>query len=88
MHFSGIHVTVPADAVRESAARLGSLPGVEVHYTYPESGSLILVLETRTLAEQEGGFRRVRDCSPVLAAELVYYYDDSGNTNPSEGGGE
>jgi nitrate reductase NapAB chaperone NapD len=83
MHFSGIHVTVRPSAIRESVDLLESCPGVEVHYCYPESGSLIVVLETRTLAEQEGGFQRIRDCSFVLAAELVYYYDDSKNTTPS-----
>ena len=53
---------------------LESLPGVEVHYSYPSQGRLILVQETSTLAEQEQSLRRIQDHPEVLMAELVYHY--------------
>ena len=59
-----------ANCIRE----LESLPGVEVHHSYPSQGRLILVQETSSLAEQVESLRRIQDHPEVLMAELVYHY--------------
>jgi nitrate reductase NapD len=63
---------------------LESLPGVEVHHSYPSQGRLILVQETSTVAEQKDGLRRIQVHPEVLMAELVYHY--AGESDPATPG--
>ncbi len=74
MHYSGILVASAPDRLPACAAALSGLPGLEIHYSYPELGRLIVVQETRTRAEQEEGLRRIQGQPGVLYAELVYYH--------------
>jgi nitrate reductase NapAB chaperone NapD len=64
-------------------ADLESLPGVEVHFSYPESGRIILVQETETIEAQGEGFRRIQALPRVRMAALVEHRvdPDSGPLN-------
>lgn len=74
MHYSGVLVrALPADFER-CAARIEALKGVELHYSYPASSSMVAVLETESLAEQESALRAVQDIPGVAAADLVYHH--------------
>lgn len=76
MHYSGILVrSRPADLQR-CAARVESCAGVEVFMADAQSSSLIAVVETETLAEQEAALRTVQDLPGVVTADLVYHYLD------------
>jgi nitrate reductase NapAB chaperone NapD len=73
LHFSGILVATSPARMANCIRELESLPGVEVHHSYPSQGRLILVQETSTLAEQEQSLRRIQDHPEVLMAEPVYH---------------
>jgi nitrate reductase NapAB chaperone NapD len=55
---------------------LEALPGVEVHYAYPESGQIIAIQEGASVNQQQETLRQVQSLSSVLMAELVYHYND------------
>jgi nitrate reductase NapAB chaperone NapD len=76
MHYSGILVITEANETAGCAADLGALPGVEVHFCYPESGRIILVQETDTVEAQEEGFRRIQALPRVRMAALVEHRVD------------
>lgn len=50
---------------------LETLPGVSVHYCYPETGRLIAVQETDSAREQQTGLRRIQELPGVLLAAVV-----------------
>ena len=76
MHYSGILVVVAPDDVDRTAETLDSLPGIEVHYLYPDSGRIIVVQETATAQEQEDGLRRIQNLAEVRMAALVEHRID------------
>lgn len=71
MHYSGILVTARTSEVRETIRDLEELPGVSVHFCYPESGRLIAVQETDSAGEQQTGLRRIQGLPGVLLAAVV-----------------
>lgn len=73
MHYSGILVQTKTDELPLCVEHLERLPGVEVHFCYPESGRLIAVLETDSAAEQEEGLRRIQLLPHVIQAALVHH---------------
>jgi len=70
-HYSGILVTAGAASLERCREELEALPGVEVHYLYPDSGRLIAVQETETVTQQEEGLRRIQALPTVRIAALV-----------------
>ncbi len=73
--------THPAD-LAALMKHLSALPGVEVHHHEPESGRLVITLETAGTDDQRRGIDAVRRQAGVLSAELVYHY-----TAPPDGRG-
>ena len=71
MHYSGILVLVAPADIQRTALALETLPGVEVHYLYPDSGRIIAVQETDTAAGQKEGLRRIQALQGVRTAALV-----------------
>jgi nitrate reductase NapAB chaperone NapD len=76
MHYSGILVVVAPEDVDRAAQSVASLPGVEVHYLYPDSGRLIAVQESETADQQQDGLRRIQDLAGVQMAALVEHRID------------
>ena len=76
MNYSGIVVTVPRERTDEIADQLAALSGIQVHVRHEPSGRLVLVLESPDSDSFEASFRRIRDHSGVLAADLVYHFVD------------
>ena len=80
MHYSGILVVTQPNEIAGCAADLEALPGVEVHFCYPESGRIILVQETETVEAQEEGFRRIQALPRVRMAALVEHRIEPGDS--------
>ena len=76
MHYSGILVVAKPLRVEACRQALESLPGVEVHYSAPLLGRLVVVLETADVAGQERGLRRIQDLPEVELAALVEHRID------------
>lgn len=84
MHYSGILVVVAPTEVERAAETLEALPGVEVHYLYPDSGRIIAVQETDSAEGQQDGLRRIQELEGVRMAALVEHRIEKS----SEGGDE
>ena len=84
MHYSGILVVVPRSQIDETSALIQDLPGIEVRYTYADSGRLIVIQETETLEEQQEGLRRLKALPGVVMAEAVYHHVDRDDEEPEE----
>jgi nitrate reductase NapAB chaperone NapD len=76
MHYSGILVVAKLQRVQMCRLSLESLPGVEVHYVAPETGHLVVVLETAGVEGQERGLRRIQELPEVELAALVEHRID------------
>jgi len=76
MHYSGILVVAKPQRVAACRQELESLPGVEVHYSAPELGRLVVVLETADVAGQERGLRCIQELPEVELAALVEHRID------------
>jgi len=76
LHYSGILVVTGPAEVADCIADLEALPGVEVHFSDPERGRIILVQETETVKAQEEGFRRIQTLPRVRMAALVEHRVD------------
>ncbi|MBW2459858.1 MAG: chaperone NapD [Deltaproteobacteria bacterium] len=77
MHVSGILVVTEPQEMEVCARELEALPGLEVHYQYPDLGRLVVVQETETVQEQEDGLRRIQSLPSVVMAALVEHRIDS-----------
>jgi nitrate reductase NapAB chaperone NapD len=89
VHYSGILIYSRKDRFEECIRDVEACPGTEVHFSYPDSGRLIAVLETETVEGQEEVLRTVQQLSSVAAAELVYHYfgaDHQENRSAAEPG--
>jgi nitrate reductase NapAB chaperone NapD len=84
MHFSSILVTAVPASYSQCIHCLESLPGVEVHFRYPDRGRIVVTQETQTMRDQQEGFRRIQSLPEVLAAELVYHYHAAGLSSARE----
>jgi nitrate reductase NapAB chaperone NapD len=71
VHYSGILVVTRPGVLDQCVETLEGLPGVEVHFSYPDSGRIIAVQETGTVREQEEGLRRIQALPGVATAALV-----------------
>ncbi|MDH3745619.1 MAG: chaperone NapD [Acidobacteriota bacterium] len=71
MHYSGILVRARPANLIDTLWDLEAIPGVDVHYCYPESGRLIAVQETQTAEQQESGLRKIQSLPGVVNAALV-----------------
>lgn len=76
MHYSGILVRAKAADFPHCIDLLEQIPGVEVHFCYPESDRLIAVLETESVDEQEEGLRRIQISPRVIQAAFVHHRVD------------
>jgi nitrate reductase NapAB chaperone NapD len=74
MHYSGIYVRCRPSHLERCAAQINACPGVEVYLTDPSSSSLVAVLETETLSQQEAALREVQDLPSVATADLVFHH--------------
>jgi len=72
-HYSGILVLAGEGHLEACLSGLERLPGVTVHFVYPESSRAIVVLETATLAEQQEGLRAIQRAEHVIVAEMAYH---------------
>ena len=75
MHLSAILARSTLQDLSRCIEELEALPGVEVHYTYPESGKIIAIQEGTSVNQQQETLRQVQSLSSVLTAELVYQYN-------------
>ena len=83
MHYSAILVqTSPADHSR-CLHDLENLPGAEVHYSYPETGKCVVILESASTMQQEEMFRTIQANPRVLLVELIYHYLDVDTGTPA-----
>ena len=84
MHYSGILITTRAQDLMATVRDVEALPGVGVHYCYPESGRLIAVQETGSAQEQQDGLRRIQSLAGVVTAALVEHRVDLGPDSDGE----
>jgi nitrate reductase NapAB chaperone NapD len=74
VHYSGVLVYANIDQFDDCLRQVDDCAGVEVHFSYPDSGRMIAVLETEDVEDQEESLRRIQSLPSVAAAELVYHY--------------
>jgi nitrate reductase NapD len=84
MHFSALLILTRPEQIPECIRQLEALPGVEVHYSYSDSGKIITVLESSSLEGQKDMLRRIQGLETVLIAELVYHYHESETGEPEK----
>jgi len=81
-HYSGILVVTSPDRTDECVRSLDALRDIEVHHRQSETGRIIVVQESETLAAQEDRLLEIRRQPHVILAELVYHYrETNGNTD-------
>ena len=88
MHYSGILVRSQPAALERCATQVNARAGVEVYLTDPSSSSLVVVVETRTLGQQEATLRALQDLPDVVTADLVYHYIDEATDAVDDGGAQ
>jgi len=76
VNLSGILVVVRPSRVEEAQARLGELPGVEVHHVDPETGRIVVVQEAESVEEEVAALSRIKALKGVMLAEMVYHVFD------------
>jgi nitrate reductase NapAB chaperone NapD len=74
MHYSGIIVSCNPTSIEACAVDLRQHPGVDVYMSDPDTGRIVVVLETETLPQQEDGLRAIQNLPHVRAADLVYHH--------------
>ena len=91
MQYSGILVRLQPDAWDEGLNRLGALTTIEIHHREPQTGRVIVVVESEGLAGQEAALKAIRDLPGVILAEPVYHYapedapEDAAEAAPEDG---
>jgi nitrate reductase NapD len=73
MNVSGILVVVPPGQVSVSMETLEQLEGVDVHYSDPDSGRIVVTQEAETIAAEVEGLKRIKALPRVILAEMVYH---------------
>ena len=76
MHYSGILVRSRPANLDQCVNQVDACAGAEVYLTDRSSSSLVVVLETETLGQQESTLRALQDLPQVATADLVYHYFD------------
>ena len=74
VNISGILVVVSPKALQESVILLGALPGIDVHYTHPDTGKVIVTQEADNVEAEIEGLRRIKALPQVILAEFVCHY--------------
>ena len=82
MQYSGLLITCNPNTITDCVRELGNRRGVDVYMADPASGRVVVVLETRTLEDQERQFREIQRYPYVLSAELVYHYFGDSDGHP------
>ena len=79
MNVSGILVVVPPGRLSTSIETLNGLDGVDVHYSDPDSGRIVVTQEAENIAAEVEGLKRIKALPHVVMAEMVYhcFEDDS-----------
>jgi nitrate reductase NapD len=79
MNVSGILVVVPPGQLSTSIETLNGLDGVDVHYSDPDSGRIVVTQEADNIAAEVEGLKRIKALPHVILAEMVYhcFEDDS-----------
>lgn len=54
--------------------RLGSLPGIEVHQSDPDSGKIVVVQEAEDIQAELEAIKCIKALPHVILAEMVYHY--------------
>ena len=86
VHYSGLLVRAVPQHLERCAARIDACDGADVYITYPDSSSLVVVLESETVAEQQATFRMIRDLPDVLTTDLVFHrVDDARHVGDIDG---
>ena len=80
MQYSGILVRLQPDEWDEGLRRLVDVPDIEIHHREPETGRVIVVVESEGLAGQEEALKAIRDLPGVILAEPVYHYAPESGT--------
>ena len=86
MNLSGIAVSLQPSLFDETVARIGELPGIEIHYQDPASHRVVVVQEAETVDAEVEGLKHIKSIPGVVVAELVYHYfaeDETRNQQPS-----
>lgn len=82
-HVAGLLVVVQPGSLEEIANLIGESPGAEVHIREPETGRLVVTLDTPTLREQEAGFKAIANLPGVRSVDLVCHYVDAVDAGPA-----
>ena len=77
MNLSSIHVYSSPRHLDEVNIALAGLLGVEVQYKCRETGRMVVIQDLLEKKTKQMGLRRIKTTPHVLAAELVYHYQDS-----------
>ncbi len=78
-HVAGLLVVVRPECLEEVARLIGGSPGAEVHVREPQTGRLVVTVDTPTLREQEARFKAISSISGVCSVDLVCHYVDPGD---------
>jgi nitrate reductase NapD len=73
MNVSGILVVVPPGQLSASIETLEQLEGVDVHYSDPDSGRIVVTQEAETITAEVEGLQRIKALPGVILAEMVYH---------------
>jgi len=77
VRLSAILVVSTPQKLPQCSQELEALPGIEVYYSYPESGRIIAIQETQSVRAQEENLRQIQSLPSVLGAQLICYYHDA-----------
>lgn len=75
MNISSVVISASPQRLAEVSARLGAMPGVEIHGQSPE-GKLVITLEDTNVCTAADSYVALHDVPGVLCATLVYQFSD------------
>lgn len=74
MNLSGIVVVTKPEHLDSVVSDLGNQPGVEVHYTDPAVGRIVVVQEAESIDDEIAGLKRIKGLPHVAMAEMASHY--------------
>lgn len=78
MNLSSILVFSSPRYLEDVSIALKKMPGVEVHYSCPDSGRMVVIQEMPDGTSEIENLKFIKGVPHILAAELVYHYQDLG----------
>lgn len=78
-HYSGVVVVTKGEHLDACSQAIDGMEQAEVHLCHRETSRLVVVLEGRTVAENEAALGKIRILPGVVLAGLVYHYVDDEN---------